>query len=494
MTKICPPGELHPGDLLVYSGTVSNAGNITLINVSVSNNHSPNDPPLRGPITLAPGEWVDYTGSYIIPENTCGTDTVTATGLDVCTFMPVVGSVVTTCPVITPPPGISVTKNCPVLPTPKGGLYTFSGTVSNTGLVTLVNVYVVDNQPTNNTPVIGPITLAPGASMDFTGSYIAPRCCCFIIDTLTARGQSRCTAENVSDTATAVCPLLTTPAIALVQACPATPLLMGSVHQFSGYVTNTGDAVLTNVFVFGPGGANAIVLGPIELAPGESESYSGSYTVPFNTCSVDVTTSGRDACRGALFTGVVSCPVATTASIAVSETCPAGPVAAGNPVVFSGWVTNTGNITLIGVQVFSSQTASGTLVLGPISLAPGASAPFTGTYPSTGGGLAPANTVTAIGTESCLNRTVSAGANCLGPVPALAIPNVGTPVLLNGILSVEIRTEVGKTHSVEYKNHLGDPTWITLDTILGTGGNLIIRDSTAGKNPSRFYRVTSTPQ
>ena len=94
-------------------------------------------------------------------------------------------SVTTTCP-ITTTPRITVTKNCPLLPTPRGGLYTYSGSVSNAGNVSLVNVYVMDDQPTNNTPVIGPITLAPGATVNFTNSYVAPVCCCLIIDTLTA--------------------------------------------------------------------------------------------------------------------------------------------------------------------------------------------------------------------------------------------------------------------------------------------------------------------
>ncbi len=140
--------------------------------------------------------------------------------------------------------------NCPLLPTPRGGLYAFTGSVSNSGNVTLVSVFVLDDQLTNNTPIIGPIALAPGASVNFTNSYIAPTCCCLIIDTLTAIGQDHCSGSNVTAMATAVCPVLTIPSIALVQECPTTPIPMGSDYVFSGYVTNTGDAVLTNVSVY----------------------------------------------------------------------------------------------------------------------------------------------------------------------------------------------------------------------------------------------------
>jgi hypothetical protein len=206
-------------------------------------------------------------------------------------------------------------KNCPLLPTPRGGLYTYTGSVSNAGNVSLVNVYVVDDEPTNNTPVIGPITLAPGMAMNFTNSYVAPTCCCLIIDTLTARGQDHCTASNVTATATTVCPLLTLPGIAVIENCPATPIPMGSLFLFSGYVTNTGDVDLTNVFVYGPLGTNASVLGPIQLAPGQSASYFGTFTAVFNTSAVTVSAIGQEICGGTFATNSASCPVVTTPAI-----------------------------------------------------------------------------------------------------------------------------------------------------------------------------------
>ena len=244
----------------------------------------------------------------------CGSDTLTASGVDVCDYLPIIDSVSTICP-ITTTPRITVTKNCPLLPTPRGGLYTYTGSVSNSGNVSLVHVYVVDNEPTNNTPVIGPITLAPGAGVNFTNSYVAPVCLCLIIDTLTARGQDHCSGSNVTGTATAVCPLLTVPSLALVEYCPSTPIPMGSMYMFSGYVTNTGNVVLTNVYVYGPQGTNFAVLGPIDLAPGEAESYFGSYTAVFNATSITVTAVGQDTCAGNTATNSAACVVAATPGI-----------------------------------------------------------------------------------------------------------------------------------------------------------------------------------
>jgi len=49
----------------------------------------------------------------------------------------------------------------------------------------------------------------------------------------------------------------------------------------------------------------------------------------------------------------------------------------GDPITFSGAVTNTGAVTIPNVTVTDDHAG---LVLGPISLAPGASAPYSGSY------------------------------------------------------------------------------------------------------------------
>jgi hypothetical protein len=515
ITKICVEGELRPGDLLSYGGSVSNSGNITLIGVTVVNSQTPNRGPIFGPATLAPGESFQYTASYVVPADFCGTDTVTAKGLDVCTLLPVSSSVTTTCPVITPPASIAVTKECPSTPTPRGGLYTYTGSVRNPGLVTLINVYVVNSAPSNNTPVIGPITLAPGEVRFFSASYIAPHCCCQVIDTLTARGEDRCTGTEVKSTATAVCPLLTSPQIGLLQDCPATPIPMGTLYSYSGYVTNSGDAVLTNVFVFGPQGTNSPVLGPIELAPGESEYYFGTYQVPSNICLVTVTTSGIDVCGGIRVAKAVSCPVATAPDLSITETCPPAPVIAGTTVAFTGVVKNIGNITLTNVLVFRSQDGGNVPVVGPLTLLPGATAPFLGNYVALSGSnpttnlvtvtnisgvittntvvkFTPNNIVTATAMDICGDAKVIVGADCLGPVIIPTTPGIQTPTSVNGVVGLTFPTEAGKSLTVQYKDLLTDPAWKVLEIISGTGQNQTVHDPAAAQHPSRFYRVIST--
>ncbi|MGD0746028.1 MAG: hypothetical protein ABSA45_12820, partial [Verrucomicrobiota bacterium] len=381
VTKVCPPTAVQPGGLLQYSGTVSNAGNITLVNVTIVNTQPSAGSPVWGPITLAPGESVSYYASYLVAPDFCGSDTVTASGLDACTFAPVVNSVTTTCPIMTTP-RIAVTKNCPPQPTPRGGVFTFTGTVSNPGNVTLTNVVVVDNYQSDcyswtNGPVIGPITLAPGASVNFSGSYIAPLSCCEILDTLTASGQDRCAGTRVTATAAALCPLLSTPRITVTRVCPGTSVPVGGVFAYSGSVSNAGDVVLTNVYVLSSQpNANTSVLGPIVLAPGETKVFSGSYMVTTNSdpATDTVTARGTDTCQGRTVTATANCfgtlfPLTITSvtltngMTTITWTATPGTVYTlqyKTNLLDPSWISIPGNVTASGNTAFKNDTVGST--------------------------------------------------------------------------------------------------------------------------------------
>jgi len=357
VTVVCSPEmwkPLEPGSVLTYSGIVSNSGNITLTNVTIVNNTPTNGSHVFGPITLAAGESASYTASFVVPVDFCGTHTVTARGIDSCTLLPLSTSATTTCP-ITTTPSITVTKNCPAQPTPYGGTFTFTGSVSNSGNVSLTNVFVVNDQPAPNTPVIGPITLAPGASRNFSGSYPAPTECCTVTDTVTAHGQDSCAGTLVADTATQICPLLTTPRITVQENCPTTAVPVGGLYEFTGSVTNIGDVVLTNVYVVSSHPvANTVVLGPIELAPGESEGFYGSFIVTAASPAVIVTAAGLDTCQARVATAAANC---------------SGPINPPNePRAIT--VTITGNGTVTGVangqilNIGQSYTATATPAAG----------------------------------------------------------------------------------------------------------------------------------
>jgi hypothetical protein len=109
----------------------------------------------------------------------------------------------------------------------------------------------------------------------------------------------------------------------------------------------------------------------------------------------------------------------------------------------------------------------------------------------------PTNTVTAIGMDICVGRTVVAAANCLGPIALIVnkpvAPLISAPTMAPGSFNLSILTQSGKLYTVQYKSKLTDPTWTSLQTVVGTGGLLIITNPASSQQPSRFYRIMSAP-
>jgi hypothetical protein len=350
VTKVCPPHPVPLGAPLVFSGVVSNSGNIVLVNVTVVNNQPSNNTPVLGPITLVPGETADFTGSYLVPVDTCATsivDTVTARGFNGCDGELATASASAACPIVATP-RLVITKSCPVAPVPPGGVLNFSGTVSNAGNVTITNVVVVNDHPTNNTRVLGPITLAPGQFTNFSGSYTVCRFCCPpFVDTLTVTGAGACNGSNVTATATAACPGITTPQLSVRVDCPPQPPLQGGLFVYSGSVSNSGNVPLTDVLVTDDKtGAIAQISA---LAPLESAAFTGSFT-PTN-CGPDyaifVTGSARNACTGAAIADQIGavCPVICLGQ-SPSQLVILNPQLSGNEFQFSLLTENGVNYTV----------------------------------------------------------------------------------------------------------------------------------------------------
>jgi hypothetical protein len=195
---------------------------------------------------------------------------------------------------------------------PPGGLLTFSGLVSNAGNATLTNVIVVNDHPTNRTPVFGPITLAPQQSASFSGSYrVCLGCCPPFVDTLTATGAQSCNGSNLTATATAACRGITTPQLSLVVDCPATPPMLGEVFFYSGSVSNAGDVPLSSVLITDNQAGYVAEIPALGLQ--ETVDFFGFYLT--TNCGPGVVTlvaaSGFDFCTGGSVGHQVSasCPV-----------------------------------------------------------------------------------------------------------------------------------------------------------------------------------------
>jgi hypothetical protein len=109
----------------------------------------------------------------------------------------------------------------------------------------------------------------------------------------------------------------------------------------------------------------------------------------------------------------------------------------------------------------------------------------------------PTNAVTTIGMDICVGRTVVAAATCLGPI-ALVVkepqaPLISAPIMAPGSFNLSILTQSGKLYTVQYKIKLTDLTWTNLQTVVGTGGLLIITNPASLQQPSRFYRIMTAP-
>jgi len=426
VAKNCPPAPVAPGGLLVFTGSVSNAGNITITNVIVSNDQPQPGTVVFGPATLAPGEVAVFTNSYRVPLDQCGPwfDRLTATGTSKCGVTVEPATATATCPAIITPQ-IRVAKFCPEGPVPPGGTLVFSGVVSNTGNITLTNVVVVNSQPQAGTPVFGPVTLAPGQSQTFTGSYVVPTNQCGPwVDTLTATGNSKC-GEVVSHSATASCEAVVQGCVVVQKFCPP-PTPPGELIVYTGSVSNCGNIGLTNIVVTNDRQPGVTVFGPTNLAPGQVYFFTNSYRAPLDSCGPvfdNLFVSGNTLCGQPVTNFVDSaCPLVTAPSIRVAKFCPDAPVAPGGVLVFTGAVTNTGNITLTNIVVVNDQPAPGTVVLGPLTLAPGQFRLFTNSYTTPRNQCGPwVDRLTATARSICgVNVTNNATAIC----PAITSPAI----------------------------------------------------------------------
>jgi uncharacterized repeat protein (TIGR01451 family) len=399
VTKDCtdPTGQC---DLEIpYAGVVTNCGNETLANVTVTDAPS-------GQVfnigTLAPGESAPYSSSYtgVLGENT---DIVTATGTGQISGQTVTDTATDTC-TVTCVPCIDVTKDCDNsicadIP--------FSGTVTNCGPDTLNNVTVTDS-PSGQVFNIG--TLAPGASAPFSGNYAAtpnvPS-----TDTVTATGVGAVSQETVTDTASATCTNQCNSCVSITKDCVNPAACVTSI-PFSGTVTNCGQDTLNNVVVTDAPSGQTFNLG--SLAPGASAPFSSSYTGTLGSNTDVATVNAVGAVSGQAVTDSddATCTVSCTSCIDVTKQC-TDAVDCNSDIPFSGTVTNCGQDTLNNVTVVDDKAGT---VLGPTTLAPGASAQFSGTYTGTLG-QATTNVVTASGTGAVSGQAVSdtASATCNTP-------------------------------------------------------------------------------
>jgi uncharacterized repeat protein (TIGR01451 family) len=408
---VAPTGVANPGDVINYTFTVTNTGNVTLTNVTVT------DPLVTvsgEPITLLPGQSdsTTFTAAYTLTQSdiNAGTFTNTAT----TTGTPPVGDPVTDEDDDTQPlpsnPSITLVKSgalnldlvAPTGVANPGDVINYTFTVTNTGNVTLTNVTVTDPLVT----VSGePITLLPGQSdsTTFTAAYTLTQSdinAGTFTNTATTTGTPP-VGDPVTDEDDDTQPLPSNPSITLVKSgalnldlvAPTGVANPGDVINYTFTVTNTGNVTLTNVTVTDP---LVTVSGePITLLPGQSDSttFTAAYTltqsdINAGTFTNTATTTGTPPVGDPVtdedddtqpLPSNPSITLVKSGALNLDLVAPTGVANPGDVINYTFTVTNTGNVTLTNVTVTDPLvTVSGE----PITLLPGQSdsTTFTAAY------------------------------------------------------------------------------------------------------------------
>ncbi len=290
------------GELIEYSFTVTNTGNVTLDDVRIVEGiftgvGAPSSP--LCPLTvLAPGEEMVCTSTVAVGQkdmdagrvsNTASAAGVSPTRDDV--FSP--PSTVHVPAVSTPALSLQKTVD-PLVATGVGATQQYTFTVTNTGNITLNDVVIVEGtfSGSNPPPVAscpaGAATLAPAATLVCTASYTVTQADVdqgTVTNTATAIATTPSTAESVaSPSSEAVFSMINAPALTLVKSASTQVYDAGAAIEYSFLVTNDGNTTVTSITVdelafSGTGAAPTVVCPePTTLAPTETIECRATYT------------------------------------------------------------------------------------------------------------------------------------------------------------------------------------------------------------------------
>jgi uncharacterized repeat protein (TIGR01451 family) len=282
ITKSAVPSTYSgSGELVTYNYQVTNAGNVTLTSVGVTD-------PMPGLSA------VSCPQPALAPSTTetC-TATYTTTQTDVAN-----GSITNTATVTATPPQISATASLTIpaaqrpllrlaktpsisgFSAPRTSV-TYDYQVTNTGNVTLTSVGVTDPMPRLSAVHCPVTTLAPAATETCTATYTTTQADVdngSINNTGTATARTPAGAE-VTAISRATVPATQGPAISVVKSASITRYAKPGIPVTYDYqVTNTGDVTLTVTVTDPMPGLSAVSCPHATLSPGAAEACHASYT------------------------------------------------------------------------------------------------------------------------------------------------------------------------------------------------------------------------
>ena len=438
-------GPVSLGDVINYTITVTNAGNVTVDDITVEDALTGNTGDNALVIgTLEPGQSRSVSAAYTVTEadilRGSVANTATASGSDT-EGDPTEGEDDVDIPTEDKDSSISVVKTGTIAGTNEDGTaktvaalgdtIDYTITVTNTGNVTENNI-VVEDAMLGRTWTVA--TLAPGESETFTASYVVTAediAAGSVVNTATAEGTDPEGDRPEGEGESTVPTEQEEPSLAVVKTSDAQGSVdVGDVINYTITVINNGNVVVNNITVVDElvGWTGAAAQTIETLAPGQSQSFTAAYTVTeadiINGSVANTATAQGDDPDGESTTGegeVVVPTVPENESLTVTKTTDvaAGTVVrTGDVINYTITVTNTGNVTVNNITVEDALTGNtGANAWTIASLAPGASQSFTTAYTVT---LADAQS------GSILNSAAASGTDESG------IPTTGTGEVTTG--------------------------------------------------------------
>jgi len=498
-------------DTVTYTYVVTNTGNVNINNVSVTDahngkgtaptaknevltntsGHSINTTPNDGTVnTLAPGDKVTFTGTYVVTQADIDagipiTNTATANGT------PTIGALVPpkaneTITPTTGSPALSIAKTADVTSDLKAGeTVTYTYIVSNTGNVDIDNVRVTDmhsgtgTAPTagkeiltntsghsiNTTANNGVInTLAPGDRVTFTGTYVVTQddinAATAITNTATAHGKPRTgtlTEPTDNERITTATPI---PALDIAKTADKTSnAVAGDTITYTYVVTNIGNVDIDDVTVTDahngkgavPTAGNEVLTntsghsinttannGVIDtLAPGDRVTFTGTYVVTQADIDAGKPITNTATAHGKPKTGTLTPPAAIetvtpsvglpTMSINKAADKTSNAVA-GDTITYTYVVSNTGNVNIDNVTVTDAHNGKGPAPTAGSEVLTNTSGNSVDTTPNDGtiNTLAPGDKATFTGTYVVTQADIDAGAAIINTAKAHGTPKTGT--------------------------------------------------------------------
>ncbi|MCC6496795.1 MAG: DUF11 domain-containing protein [Propionibacteriaceae bacterium] len=426
------PSGNSAGDTIAYSFLVTNAGNVTLTSVAVSD-------PKVGTVTcpdtsLAPAATTTCSATYVLTQ--ADVDAGTVVNAASVAGNPPTGDPVTATDSATTTipagPAITLDKGAGALVDATGNgesagdtvPYTFL--VTNTGNVSLSSIAITDAKV--GTVTCPETSLAPAASTTCTADYLLTQA---DVDAGTVHNTASVTANPPTGpavTANDSVDVAIDAEAALVldkQAGAPTGGAAGATVTYAFVVTNTGNLTLEPIVIDDPLlGSITCPAGP--LAPGATLTCD---PIVYSLTQADVdaghvanTASAVGMANGnptPVSVDSTDTPINAGPAITLDKTAgaPSGN-SAGDTIDYNFLVTNTGNVTLTSVAVTDLKV--GTVVCPDTTLAPGASTTCAATYVLTQADVdagTVVNNASVAGTPPA-GEPVTAGDSTTTPVPA----------------------------------------------------------------------------